>query len=74
MNEKKVNIIQAILMSAFMAFMLSGFFSFSAHGVTMLWLHAWLKGFLMAWPIALILVVTFGRLIRQLAEYIALKL
>jgi hypothetical protein len=69
--EKKVQIITAILMSAFMSLLLSGFFSWLNLGFTLIWLKAWAIGFSMGWPLALGTVLIVGRPIRQLAIRLA---
>ena len=69
--EKKVAILTAILMSCFMAFVLSGVFTFLNFGATLEWITAWLSGFAVAWPLALALVLMFGRPINKLAERLA---
>ncbi len=69
--EKKVAILTAVLMSCFMALVLSGVFTFLSFGATLAWASAWLNGFAIAWPLALALVLIFGRPISKLAERLA---
>ena len=69
--QKRIGIINGILMSGFMAFLLSGFFTWFNLGVTLAWLYAWAKGFAIAWPLAFVLVALVGSTIRKLAVRIA---
>ena len=66
--EKKIAIVTAIMMSGFMAFVLSGVFTLLNVGFGIAWLFAWLQGFSIAWPLALVLALVAGKPISSLAR------
>ncbi|MEP2783223.1 MAG: DUF2798 domain-containing protein [Pseudoruegeria sp.] len=69
----KEKIITGILMSLVMAFALSGFFILTKMGFAQGWQLAWFKGFISAWPVALVLSMLIGRPVGYFAHYISTK-
>ncbi|MDX1342299.1 MAG: DUF2798 domain-containing protein [Reinekea sp.] len=69
--DKKVNIISGVIMSALMAIALSGFFTLTKMGFVPGWGLAWAKGFMSAWPLALLLSMVIAKPVRSLAMRLA---
>ncbi len=60
-----------ILLSGFLSLVLSGVLTLIALEFSRAWLVAWGTGFVLGWPLAVILVALFGGRIRRLAMALA---
>lgn len=71
--QKKQNLIFAVMTSFLMAGFFSGFFTFLAFGFTAEWLSRWGKGFLMGWPLGMLISHFTSRYIRAFAVKMTAK-
>jgi len=69
--EQRAKLVNAVLMSGFMALMMSGCLSLINFGPTPKWLWGWGRSFLFAWPLAFVLSLCFGRRIMLLSRRLA---
>ncbi len=70
-DERKVNLINCVLMAGFMALMMSGCLSLINFGISQKWLLSWGRSFLFAWPLALVLSLFFGKRIFLISRRLA---
>ncbi|MEF2230074.1 MAG: DUF2798 domain-containing protein [Pseudodesulfovibrio sp.] len=66
--EQRAKLVNAVLMSGFMALIMSGCLSLINFGPTPEWLRSWGRSFLLAWPLALVLSLSFGSLLMRLSH------
>lgn len=66
-NDRQTQLVFGILLSGFMAIIFSGFIPFLSLGFTTEWLHAWVTGTLIGWPLGFILVSLINRPLMRLA-------
>ena len=72
MNPKdRIDRYYGILLSGFLSLVLSGFFTIIALGLSREWLVAWGTGFVVGWPLAVILMALLGGRIRRMAVALA---
>lgn len=69
--DKKVKLINAILMAGFMALLMSGCLSLINLGFTKKWLWGWGRSFLFAWPLAFVLSLTLGKAVMAVSHKLA---
>jgi len=69
--EQRTALINAVLMAGFMALMMSGCLSLINFGPTPKWLWGWGRSFLLAWPLAFVLSLCFGKRIMLLSRRLA---
>lgn len=66
-NSSRVQLVFGILLSGFMAIIFSGFIPFLSLGFTTEWLHAWITGILIGWPLGFVIVSLVNRPLMRLA-------
>tara|TARA_R110002020_G_scaffold177331_9_gene370130 strand:- start:22 stop:294 length:273 start_codon:yes stop_codon:yes gene_type:complete len=70
-KDLKFDLAMAALMSAVMSFIFAGFFSFLHLGMTEHWMISWGKGFLIGWPLGVVIALVVDRPVRTLATRIS---
>ncbi|WP_320170501.1 DUF2798 domain-containing protein [Maridesulfovibrio sp.] len=70
-HDKKIALINAVLMAGFMALFMSGCLSLVNFGLTKSWLWGWGRSFILAWPLAFVLSLFSGKHIMNLSRRLA---
>lgn len=69
--QKKQQVITGALMTTAMALTLSGFFSLIHVGLTADWPLAWLKNFVMGWPVGFVVSAIVAGPVQRIASRLA---
>lgn len=67
MQKKQTILVAQFIISFMMALLMTGIFSFFELGMTQTWLEAWMRHFIVAWPIAFVLSIIVGAIGFKLA-------